>query len=176
MVETGSDAEKAVDYLLTQDMVGLDTETKPTFKKGVCHQVALLQASSQDTCFLFRLNKMGIPDCIVKLLSVPSLLRVGLSWHDDIQQLHRRRDFQMGSYVELQTLAGSLGVEDKSLRKLCANILGKRVNKSQQLTNWEASTLTDKQTLYAATDAWACTLLYKEMEKLRTGEFQLTAS
>jgi len=176
VVETESDAEEAVDYLLTQDVVGLDTETRPSFKKGACHQVALLQASSQDTCFLFRLNKVGIPDCIVRLLTAPSLLRVGLSWHDDVQQLRRRRDFRMGSCVELQKLAGGLGVEDKSLRKLCANILGKKINKSQQLSNWEADTLTEKQMLYAATDAWACTLLYREMEKLRTEEFQLTAS
>ena len=174
VVETEEDAEKAVDYLLSQGTVGLDTETKPTFKKGDFHKVALLQASSEDTCFLFRLNKTGVPDCVVRLLTDPTLLRIGLSWHDDSLQLHHRRDFKMGGYVELQTLAGMLGVEDKSLQKLYANILGKKINKSQQLSNWEADTLTDKQQLYAATDAWACIQLYREMQKMREEGYELT--
>lgn len=161
------EAIKAVDYLMGQEVVGLDTETKPMFLKGHrMNPVALLQVSTLDTCFLFRLNHIGMPDCIVDLLQDDGLLKVGLSLHDDFMQLGRRRSICPGRYVELQQMARDFGITDMSLAKLYANLFGLRISKSQQLTNWEADVLSERQKRYAATDAWACLRIYNEFNRI----------
>ena len=162
-----TEAEKAVDYLLSQDIIGFDTETKPIFKAGHQNEVALLQVSSPDICFLFRLNHIGMPKCVIRLLSDSSNIKVGLSWHDDIRMLKRRADFEPGYFIELQEMVREYGILDMSLQKLYANIFGQKISKSQRLSNWEADILTEQQTLYAATDAWACVMLYQELLNLR---------
>lgn len=167
VVSTEREAEKAVGYLMGQRMLGFDTETRPSFRPGPMHPVALLQVATEDTCFLFRLNLIDVPDCLVRLLGDDGITKVALSWHDDTNQLHRRRPFRMGQFVDLQTYVRQFGIEDMSLQKLYANVFGEKISKSQQLTNWEADTLTASQKLYAATDAWACLRLYQELEKLR---------
>lgn len=167
VIDTEREAEKAVAYLMRQPLLGFDTETRPTFRPGPMHPVALLQVSTLDTCFLFRLNIIDIPDCLVQLLGENDITKVALSWSDDRGQLMRRRAFKMGQFVELQTYVRQFGIEDMSLQKLYANIFGEKISKTQQLTNWEADTLTAAQKTYAATDAWACLRLYKELECLR---------
>lgn len=172
-IESEAEAVKAVDYLLAQDIIGFDTETKPNFKGGPMNPVALLQVSSRDTCFLFRLNHMGLPDCILRLLSDRTVLKIGLSWHDDINQLHRRKQFEPGDFVELQQMVGDYGIKDLSLQKLYANVFGQKISKTQRLTNWEADVLTEAQKVYAATDAWACVKLYEELERMRAEGYEL---
>lgn len=169
------EAERAVNYLLSQPILGLDTETKPRFKSGKgMNKVALLQVSTPDTCFLFRLNLMGIPNCIVRLLEDKSVIKVGLSWHDDIMQLSRRRSFEPGTFVELQELVHVIGVKDLSLQKIYANLFGRKISKTQRLTNWEADKFTPAQRVYAATDAWACINIYNEIQRLAsTGDYEL---
>lgn len=166
-------AAKAVDFLLTQPVLGFDTETKPSFQKGRgMNKVALLQVSTADTCFLFRLNRIGIPDSVVRLLSDDSVVKVGLSWHDDMNQLQRRRKFEAGTFVELQKMVKKFGIDDMSLQKLYANLFGKKISKSQRLTNWEADSLTESQQEYAAIDAWACVQMYNELIRLKeTGDY-----
>ena len=130
--------------------------------------VALLQVSAQNVCFLFRLNVIGLPDSIKRLLSDEGeTIKVGLSWHDDICGLLKRGFFRPGTFIDIQHIAKEMGIQDQSLQKLYANLLGQRVSKSQQLSNWEAPSLTDAQKNYAATDAWACIQLYEEMMRLR---------
>lgn len=168
LIISDSQADRAVDYLLTQPVLGFDTETKPSFQKGRgMNKVALLQVSTPDTCFLFRLNRIGITDSILRLLTDKNVVKVGLSWHDDLQQLRRRRNFTPGEFVELQKIVKDFGIEDMSLQKLYANIFGQKISKSQRLTNWEADSLTDGQQIYAATDAWACVKMYNELKRLR---------
>jgi ribonuclease D len=168
------DAEKAVDYLLSQSILGFDSETRPSFKKGTNHQVALLQVSTHDTCFLFRLNRIGMPDAIVRLLENKTVTKVGLSLKDDFMQLRHRRDFTPGNFIDLQKHVGEIGVEDRSLQKLYANFFGQKISKSQQLSNWENDVLQEKQKIYAATDAWACIKLYEELLRLeQTNDFKL---
>lgn len=169
------DAEKAVNYLLSQPVLGFDTETKPSFQRGRgMNKVALLQVSTPDTCFLFRLNQLGMPAPVLRLLEDKNVVKVGLSWHDDLMQLRRRKEFAPGSYVELQKEVQRIGIEDMSLQKLFANLFGKKISKSQRLTNWEADSLSEGQQIYAATDAWACVLLYNEICRLReTGDYVL---
>ena len=160
------EAERAVEYLLTCDILGVDTETKPAFRRGQNHKVALLQVATRDQCFLFRLNHLGMPQSLIKLLSNRMVPMVGLSWHDDIISLHRRAEFTPGWFIDIQDIIGNLGIEDKSLQKLYANLFGEEISKRQRLTNWEADVLTDKQKEYAAIDAWACINLYDEIMRL----------
>lgn len=169
-----SDAEKAVDYLLNQDILGMDTETKPSFKKGNSHQVALLQISDESTCFLFRLNRTGITTSIKRLLEDCTVPKIGLSLHDDIRALNKRSEFTPGTYIDIQDEVKDIGIEDMSLQKIYANIFGQKISKSQQLSNWEADSLSEAQQRYAATDAWACIQIHKELNNLKkSGDYIL---
>lgn len=168
------DSKKAVDYLLTQEILGLDTETRPSFKKGMSHKVALLQVSTEDTCFLFRLNRIGMTESIKRLLEDCTVPKVGLSLHDDLRMLSHRGEFTPGKYIEIQKEVKDLGIEDLSLQKIYANIFSQKIAKNQQLSNWEADSLTEAQQLYAATDAWACIQIHKELTRLKEeGDFIL---
>lgn len=168
------EAERAVDYLLTCDILGVDTETKPAFRRGQNHKVALLQVATRGQCFLFRLNHLGMPQSVIRLLSNRMVPMVGLSWHDDIMSLHRRAEFTPGWFIDIQDIIGNLGIEDKSLQKLYANLFGEKISKRQRLTNWEADILSDKQKEYAAIDAWACINLYDEIMRLMaTSDYEL---
>ena len=169
-----SDADKAVDYLLTCDILGVDTETRPTFKKGQQHKVALLQVATHDTCFLFRLSDIGLPQSVIRLLEDKQIPKVGLSWHDDLLSLSKREKFTPGYFIDLQNLVGTLGIKDLSLQKIYANLFHQKISKRQRLTNWEADVLNEKQKQYAATDAWTCINLYEEIVRLtRTKAYQL---
>lgn len=168
------EADRSVEYLLSCDVLGVDTETRPAFRKGNNHKVALLQVATRKECFLFRLNHLGLPKSLLRLLSNKQVPMVGLSWHDDLMSLHRREQFEPGWFIDIQDIIGNLGIVDKSLQKLYANLFGEKISKRQRLTNWEADVLTDRQKEYAAIDAWACIKLYDEiMNLLATKEYEL---
>lgn len=167
VINSESEAKKAADYLCKCDITGIDTETRPSFRKGVTHKVALLQVSTQDTCFLFRLNMTGLCQPIKKFLSNRKTLKVGLSLHDDILSLHRRDDFREGNFLDIQDIVPEFGIKDLSLQKIYANIFGQKISKSQRLSNWEADVLSEAQKQYAATDAWACINIYNELKRLK---------
>jgi ribonuclease D len=168
VVLTETEAEKAVRYLLKADILGFDTETRPSFKKGQQNKVSLLQVSTHDTCFLFRLNRFGLCPAIKKLLETKKVRKIGLSWDDDIRSLKALGDFKPQGFFELQQHMLELGIEDISLAKLYANLFGQRISKREQLSNWESDVLSTKQQGYAATDAWACIMLYEEYMRLKT--------
>ncbi len=170
-------AEKAVNFLLKQPVLGFDTETRPSFSKGTVYRVALLQVATYDICFLFRLNIIGLMPAIVKLLEDTTVTKIGLSWHDDLNGLHKMGRFETGTFIDIQDHVREIGVEDLSLQKLYANLFGQQISKAQRLTNWERDVLTDKQKTYAATDAWACIQLYEELERLKqTGDYEIVKS
>lgn len=174
VIQTEAEADKAVDYLSGFSIVGVDTETRPSFRKGVVNKVALLQVSTEDTCFLFRLNRIGLSDSMKHLLQDEKVLKVGLSLRDDFASLHKRDEFEPHAFLDLQDYVKGFGIEDMSLQKLYANVFGQKISKGQRLSNWEADVLTDGQKLYAATDAWACVRMYRELETLkRTHGYQL---
>ena len=174
VVMSESEAEKAVEFLLSQDILGVDTETRPSFKKGESHMVSLLQVSTSNICFLFRLNHIGITPAILRLLENTTVPMVGLSLHDDMLSLHKRVGFTPGNFIDLQDLVGELGIEDLSLQKLYANLFHQKISKRQRLTNWDSDVLNDKQKAYAALDAWACINLYKEILRLKnSGDYVL---
>ena len=175
VVYTESDAEKAVAYLKDQRIVGVDTETRPSFKRGTTHKVALLQISTQDTCFLFRLNRIGMPDSLQEFLMSDTLM-IGLSLKDDFNSLRKRQDMHpdRGNWIELQEYVGKFGIEDRSLQKIYANLFGEKISKNQRLSNWEADVLSEGQKLYAATDAWACVEIYNCLSELEsTGNYEI---
>lgn len=167
VIQSSSEAEKAFRYLASQTLVGIDTETRPAFAKGQAFGVSLLQVSTTDTCFLFRLNLIGMTQGVRDFLQSEHTVKVGLSLKDDFDRLHRKGDFKARGYVELQDYVSRLGIEAQSLQKIYALVFGRRISKSQRLSNWEADVLTDAQKAYAATDAWACLTLYNRLEELK---------
>ena len=174
VILTPGETEKAVNYLLSQPLLGFDTETRPSFKRGQQHKVALLQVATDDICFLFRLHHTGLTPALVRLLEDTSVKKIGLSWHDDLIMLHKRGAFNTGAFIEIQEQIRQIGITDLSLQKIYANLFGKKISKRQQMSNWEEDILSDKQKLYAATDAWACIQIYKEVVRLKeTNDYQL---
>lgn len=172
VVQSELEANKAVDYLMAQPLVGIDTETRPSFTRGVVNKVALLQVSTLDTCFLFRLNVIGICPAIKRFLESEQVVKVGLSLKDDFTVLRRRTDFIPGGMVDLQHLVKEMGIKELSLQKVYAIFFGQKISKAQRLSNWEVDVLTDKQKIYAATDAWACVMIYNRMNDLKeTGDY-----
>lgn len=174
VILTPGETEKAVNYLLSQPLLGLDTETRPSFKRGQQHKVALLQVATDDICFLFRLHHTGLTPALVRLLEDTSVKKIGLSWHDDLIMLHKLGAFNTGAFIEIQEQIRQIGITDLSLQKIYANLFGMKISKRQQMSNWEEDILSDKQKLYAATDAWACIQIYKEVVRLKeTNDYQL---
>ena len=165
-IDTASAVDQAMIALSGESYVGIDTETRPSFRKGVQHDVSLIQLSTPNTCFLIRLNRTGMPDSLVAFLENKRIAKIGLSLHDDYQGLCKRRKFKAGNFIDLQKEVGKYGIEEMSLQKIFAIIFGQRISKSQQLSNWENDVLTDKQKQYAATDAWACLKIYKELKQI----------
>ena len=150
--------------LLGLDLLGFDTETRPTFKKGKKNSVSLIQLSTEDLACLFRINKIGIPDELIKLLSDPSVIKAGVAVHDDIRFLSGVRKFTPNGFIDLQNFVKDFGIQSSGLKKLAAIVLGFRISKRQQVTDWEAEQLTEAQEIYAATDAWVCHQIYRKLK------------
>ena len=164
IIDAISQVKSAVNALRTSAIVGFDTETRPCFKRGERHSVALLQLSTDSDAFLFRLNKTGIPAPLQQFLEDKTCTKVGLSTTDDFHQLTRVSDIHPGGFVELQQLVKPFSITDQSLQKIYAILFQQKISKGQQLTNWEAPQLTDAQQRYAAIDAWACLRIYNYLE------------
>lgn len=159
-INTKSDADKAVDYLQRFPAAGFDTETRPSFKKGQHYKISLMQIATEDTCFLFRLNLIDIPDSLKNFLRSNDVLKIGLSLRDDFGAIRKRTDVTPANFLDLQNFVGKFGIEDASLQKIYAILFNKKISKGQRLSNWEAELLTESQKKYAALDAWACLRIY----------------
>lgn len=156
---------EAIDALNQQKIVGIDTETKPSFKKGMLHKVALLQISTVDHCFLFRINMIPFPKELGDFLSDASIKKVGLALKDDFAALNKHHSFKPDNIVDLQSIVKSYGILELGLQKIFAIVFHQKISKSQRLTNWESPVLTEQQQRYAATDAWAALTIYKALMK-----------
>jgi ribonuclease D len=159
--ETG--LNKWLPTLAKSRIIGFDTETKPSFKKGQTNSVALLQLATDELALIIRVNSLGIPKSLIKLLQDNNIIKVGAAIRDDIKSLQKIKTFTPQGFIDLQNFATEKGIESKSVRKLAAIVLNVRVSKSQQLSNWETEMLTEAQLQYAATDAWICSEIYKRM-------------
>lgn len=165
VVDKMSMVNSAVAFLRKCDIVGFDTETRPSFKKGRMHKVALIQLSTPNESFLFRINKIGIPNALCDYLEDASCMKVGLSVHDDINALRRfMPDINPDGFVDVQAMARDNHISDISLQKIYAILFGERISKGQQLSNWEADTLSEAQQRYASIDAWTCINIFRYLE------------
>lgn len=173
LVETPEQLDAALADLCDHPLVGFDTETKPSFKKGCVNKVALMQLSTDTHNYLIRLNKLGIPETLRQFLENPAITKVGLSIHDDFNVMRRTEPLDPQGFIELQNFVKEYAIADCSLQKIYAIVFGRRISKRQRLTNWEASTLTPQQQMYAALDSWACLHIYRY---LREGKFDPAAS
>ncbi len=168
VIDRPEQVDESIAILRESEIIGFDTETRPSFKKGALNEVALLQLAVPGTCFLFRINRIGMLPQIIDLLQDPECLKVGLSIHDDFLNLHRIAEFSPEGFIDLQTYVKKFHIADNSLTRIHAILYGERVSKGQRLTNWEAETLTESQKEYASLDASACIRIYTTLSR---GEF-----
>ena len=161
VIDSMFNVKAAVNVLRNANLVGFDTETRPSFRKGVMHKTALVQISTLEECFLFRVNKIGMPNVLADFIADPCSRKVGLSLHDDFNVLAKLCDgVEPAGFIDLQEIVGQYCISDLSLQKIYAILFGKKIAKGQQLTNWEAPELSPAQQNYAAVDAWACLRIY----------------
>jgi len=158
--------KKYIPVIKKEKLWGFDTETKPAFKRGIVNRPAMVQFANEAYALLFRLRRIGLPDELAEVLGDPSIVKVGVALHDDLKDLALYRDFKPAGFIDLQKYATNFGIESKGLVKLAAIVLNFRISKSQQVSNWENKELTRAQTIYAATDAWACYKIYQELQKV----------
>ncbi|MFA8436536.1 MAG: 3'-5' exonuclease [Marinifilaceae bacterium] len=165
VIDNQEGLDEAVDYLRQHSVLGFDTETRPSFKKGRVNGVALLQLSTEERSFLFRVNKMGLPKPLIGILNNDQIVKVGVAIKDDILGLKKINNFKAEGFLELQDYVSQMGIESYSLKKLSAIVLNFRISKRQQVSNWEAEELSPGQLRYAATDAWVSLKIYEKLEE-----------
>ncbi len=157
----------AAAYLRQYTVLGVDTEARPSFKRGVHYPTALVQIATLERCYLFRLTHVGMPVEIAEIFANPDICKVGLAFKDDINGLRRRRDFKPANCIDLQSIVCKYGIMELGLQKVFAIVFGKKISKAQQLTNWENSHLTPEQARYASTDAWATLSIYLALQQVK---------
>ena len=169
VIDNPADVIKVLPEIKRHKMLGFDTETKPCFKKGNSNnnKVALLQLSTDEKAWLFRLQKTGLGEGLRDIMSDESITKIGVAIHDDIRTLKSIADFTEGGFLDLQHYVKEFGIISMGLKKLTAIVLNFRISKSQQLSNWENTTLTPGQIRYAATDAWTCLEIYKKLKVMK---------
>lgn len=163
VIEDIKDVDEAVSHLMTCRCLGFDTETRPSFRKGVSYPVSLLQLASDTRVYLFRLNKYGLTASLRHLFSDSGIKKIGVGIRDDLRLLQKRENFNPAAFIDLQEFAAAYGIQEKSFSKLMAIIFRVRISKRQRVTNWEAFQLTPQQIKYAATDAWGALRMYEEL-------------
>lgn len=164
LIDSQRKLEIALPLLRKHKVLGFDTETKPSFKKGKVNTTALLQLATEDEAFLFRISHIGFPDQLAEILSSEKIKKIGVAIHDDLKDLKKINHFEPAGFIDLQKRAGELNIKNIGLKKLTAIILNFRISKSQRVTNWEREILSPAQLKYAATDAWVCYKLYKNIK------------
>jgi ribonuclease D len=164
-IDTYEKYQKIISQLKNESAFGFDTETKPTFKKGVTNEVSLLQLSTSDKAYLFRLNKIGLPEEIKQILSSNKIIKIGVAIHDDISSLRKIGQFEPSGFIDLQQYVKKFGIEVNGLQKMAAIVLDFKISKRQQTSNWQAEVLTQPQIEYAATDAWVCHEIYNRINQ-----------
>lgn len=165
LVESEEDLEKACEHLKNFTLLGFDTEAKPSFKKGIINPVSLLQLATSDDVFLIRLQKCGFSLKLKKILEKPAIIKTGVAIDDDLKDLKKLRNFKPGGFIALEKEVKKIGIESNGLRKLAGIILKRRISKGAQVSNWEAPELSDKQKVYAATDAWISLIMMRKIQE-----------
>lgn len=163
LVSSKESFDRVLEELKKQPVLGFDTETRPSFKKGVVYPTSLIQLASPDRAWLLRVSRMGYPKGLLDLLSDEKVIKVGSGLNDDIRRMKADFAFEPKGFLDLQTYVEAFRIGEKGLKKMSAIVLGKRISKSQQVSNWDADHLTEPQLRYAATDAWICLEIYNKL-------------
>jgi len=163
LIQTEEEFQEAIEAISAHKILGFDTETRPSFKKGTSYPTSLIQLSASDQAWLIRVSRIGYPVELLKLLSDPEVMKVGTGLNDDIRRMRCDFQFEPGGFLDLQSYVEAFQIWEKGLKKLSSIILGHRISKSQQVSNWDADILTEAQLRYAATDAWICLEIYYEL-------------
>lgn len=163
VVESMSEFDRAMSEINKYQVLGFDTETKPAFKKGVKHQMALIQISNSHDAWLIRTNKIGFPKELLEFLEDENILKVGVGLNDDMRRMREVSKFKPAGFLDLQKYVEAFNIESKSLKKIVAIVMGYKISKSQQMSNWESTDLSEMQQRYAATDAWVCLEVYNKL-------------
>ena len=159
-VSTPKKLSQIIKRLKQEKIVGIDTESRPSFSKGLVYPVSLVQIATKDIVFIIQINLTGFTDELVKLFENKKIIKVGLALNDDIIKLKALRDFKPRSFVDLSKMASEKGIIQIGLRSLSIRYLNCKISKAVRTTNWSVEKLTKKQLIYAATDAWVCLKLY----------------
>lgn len=163
VAKSENDLVRWLPILCEEQVIGFDTESKPSFKKGKVNGISILQLANSKLAIIVKVKEIGIPDVLKEFLENAQIVKVGAAIHDDLKGLIKIRRFNPAGFIDLQRIVPSYGIEELSVRKLSAVVLGFTVSKRQQLSNWEANELTEAQKLYAATDAWVCREIYLKL-------------
>ena len=163
LIDSMETFEEEIPFMAREPILGIDTETRPSFKKGIMYPTSLIQLSTLEQAWILRVNRIGYPKELLKLLSEEVPLKVGVSLHDDLRRLRSDFQFEPKGFLDLQQYVEAFRIEEKGLKKLSGIVLGRRISKSQQVSNWDADLLTEAQLKYAATDAWICLMIYYKL-------------
>lgn len=155
--------ESEIASIVREPILGIDTETRPSFKKGTLYPTSLIQLSSLEQAWILRVSRIAYPKELLKLLSQEIPMKVGVSLHDDLRRLRSDFRFEPKGFLDLQQYVEAFRIEEKGLKKLSGIVLGRRISKAQQVSNWDADHLTEAQLRYAATDAWICLMIYYKL-------------
>jgi ribonuclease D len=164
VIDSLAGLQKYLPVLKLEKVLGFDTETRPSFKKGRINKISLIQMATSHHAFLFRISKLDLPDELIEVFEDDAIIKVGAALHDDLIDLKRIRDFKAGGFLDLQKYVEAFGIENKAVAKMAGIVLGFRISKTQQLSNWDAEILNEAQQAYAATDAWVCLRIYLELQ------------
>ena len=164
VIQSEDEFESAIESIAAHPILGFDTESKPSFKKGKVFPTSMIQLSSADNAWLIRVNRLGYPERLKELLSSVDTIKVGSGLNDDLRRMRSDFQFEPGGFLDLQRYVEAFQIREKGLKKLSAIVLGRRISKSQQVSNWDAEILTEAQLRYAATDAWICLENYNALK------------
>ncbi len=167
VIRTAGELADAVRHLAKETLLGFDTETRPAFKKGESYPPSLLQLAGGQEVFIFQLQHLGLPKPLRSLLAQPEITKAGVALTYDLRELQQLAPFHPARCVDLGSMAKEAGLQNQGLRGLAAVLLGLRISKAAQTSNWARSTLTPLQILYAATDAWLSRALYQKLLQVR---------
>ena len=162
VLDSVASMQAVVEELKNETHLGFDTETRPTFKKGEYYPPALIQLATENCVYLFRISKTNTLAPLLPVLESPDILKTGVAIKDDVKELRAMEDFEPGGFIEIANITVKLGYENRGLRALAGLLLGGRISKAAQVSNWARPELDQKQIRYAATDAWISREIYRK--------------
>lgn len=166
LVATAQALAQAMDDIRQEGVVGLDTETRPAFRKGESHLPCLVQVATARAVYLFQLQQLDCGEALAELLDAPAIVKVGIALAHDLRQLKLLFPIMPAAVLDLGRIAKRHGVGQTGLRNLAGMFLGFRIPKGTRTSNWATPHLSPAQINYAATDAWACRELYACFQRL----------